>query len=460
MKTLIVFLISLSSVIYVSCNASPESASTDVNVADTAKKLNSLSKDVQDFSKLEIPDDSLDLALFNLMLNAGSYDENELLKNAEFLIKKGANPNVSIEYKYSVRKLGTYIPVIKHFYNNKYRHYTATSTAFIEAVHTKNVKIVKKFIEWNADVNKTSKDGTYPINVAIADNSPEIIDVLVQNNCDISVADLSLSKDVDIIEKLVKLGANSKTIDINFALSNQSDLQRLMKLKPDINKYPLEYKKIFSNDTLLNYLLKNGLNSSVKGRFPVECPLIYGAVKYGNLQSVKTLKNAGINVFANCGGIDDQILFTVIESEKKDILNYYLNTLKANPNTKDWTDKSALIIAVETDNDEIIKMLLKAGANIEYTGYFGDTPLMYAVQSKKYIAAETLIKAGANVNFKGDYGETPLVIAIRQKDFAMIKLLTENGADTKIKYKNLSLPEYAKSENAPNMIIEYLKSNK
>ncbi len=39
----------------------------------------------------------------------------------------------------------------------------------------------------------------------------------------------------------------------------------------------------------------------------------------------------------------------------------------------------------------------------------------------------------------------------------MIKLLVENGADTKIKDKNMSLSEYAKSENAPNMIVEYLE---
>ncbi len=60
------------------------------------------------FSKTEIPDDSLDFALFNMMLASGKYSEAEIIKNAEILIKKGANPNVSIKYNYSVRKLGTY----------------------------------------------------------------------------------------------------------------------------------------------------------------------------------------------------------------------------------------------------------------------------------------------------------------------------------------------------------------
>ncbi len=461
MKTVYILLFILFSLNQIACDASSENTSFAEIKIDTEKILISETENkfkIKDFSKIEISDDSLDLVLFNMMLNSSQYSEKELLENVDYLIKKGADPNVSIEYKYSVRKLGTYIPIIKEFYNNKYRHYTANSTAFLEAINTGKKSIVKKIIELNADVNQPSKAGMYPINLAISRNFTDIIDLLLENKCDISVADLSLSKNIDLIEKLVKFSADPKTININFALNDGEQLRRLMNLKPDVNKYPLDYRKVFETDTLLTYLIDNGLNNSVRGDFSDRCPIIYGAVKYGDLQSIITLKKAGIDVLSDCSGINDKILFLIIESEKKDILDYYLNTLKVNPNTKDWTDKSALIVAVDTDNDKIIKILLKAGANIEYTGYFDKTPLMHAVQYKKYIAAQTLINEGANVNFKKQYGETPLVVAVQEKDLAMIKLLSENGADTHIKFNNMSLSEYAKSEGAPNMIIEYLKS--
>jgi len=134
-----------------------------------------------------------------------------------------------------------------------------------------------------------------------------------------------------------------------------------------------------------------------------------------------------------------------------------LNVEKADPDTKDRSAKSALSVAVSTDNDEIIKLLIKAGADIEYDGYFNKTPLMQAASYDKYISAQTLINAGANVNYKNRYGETALVKAITKKNLAVIELLVENGADTKIKYKKMSLSEYAESINAQNMIIEYLK---
>lgn len=456
MKNVYLILILIFVIFQTSCDATPDDNKTEISVMMKDTLANVLKTD---FSDIEISDDSLDLELFNMMLQSHKYKESELLKNIEQLIGKGANPNVSIEYQYSVRKLGTYIPIVKHFYNNKYRHYTTSSTAFLEAINTKNIAVVEKFIEMNADVNKASKVGVYPLNLAISLNCEDIVDLLLKNKCDVSITDLSLSKNLDLIEKLVKLGADNQTININFALNNGENLKRLIKLHPNVNKYPLDYQIIFTNDTLLSYLLKTGLNDKSRGVFPDECPLIYGAVKYGDLQTVKILKQGGIDVLANCNSINDKILFLVINSQKKDILNYYLNTLKISPNTKDWTNKSALLVAVETNNDEMIKMLLKAGANIEYNGYFNKTPLMHAVQYNKYISAETLLNEGANVNYKNKYGETPLTVAIQQKDYAMIKLLVGKGADAKIKYKNQTLSEYAVDQGAPNMIIEYLKSN-
>ncbi len=457
MKT-ILFLILFATCI--NFNACKSANSEDDNVTVFNSEQNKINKnDWVDFSKISVSKDSLDLVLFNLMLKYGNYPEDEFLKNIEILIKKGANPDTSIEYEYSVRKFGTYIPIVKHFYNNKYRHYKKSSTSFLKAVNTDNIKIVKKFIELGANVNKASKAGDYPLNIAISKNSEEIIDLLLKNGADISFADLSKNKNIDLIEKLVRLGANPQTININFAVNDEKLLKRLLNLHPDVNKYPLNYKTVFTNDNLLSLLIKNGLNDKAKGTFPDDCPPVYGAIKYGELKHIKILKNAGFNINKNCGGIKDDVLFLVIKMQKKDILNYYLNEMKTDPNVKNMAKESALIAAVDTDNDEIVKMLLKAGADLEYTGYFSSTPLMYAAQYGKYISAQTLINAGANVNYTDKYGETPLIQAVNKKNFAMIKLLIENGADTKVKYKNMTLSEYAKSKDCPNMIIGYLENN-
>lgn len=415
-------------------------------------------KDTIDFSKIEISKDSIDLALFNMLVEYENYSEKKLIENIEILINNGANPNAVIEYQYSVRKLGTYIPIIKYFYNNKYRTYNANSTAFHEAVNTGRIKIVKKFIILKTDINAPSKSGVYPVDLAISNDYKDILKLLKENACDFSVADLSLSNNIEIIEWLVSEGADPKTIDINFAFEDTESLRRVLKLNPDITKYELNFASIFNNEEILDILLETDRGNDLRGKFPDNCPLVYGAIKYGDLNSILKLKKAGININAKCkhGSADSPLLY-VIKLQKKEMLEYYLNIEKSNPNQKDWTKKSALIIAVNTDNDEIINMLLDAGAGIEYSAYFGKSPLMYAVDYDKYISAQALIEKGADVNFKNKYEGTCLILSIKKHNFPMMKLLVDNGADTKKLHKGLSLSEYAKSVEAPLMIIQYLE---
>jgi ankyrin repeat protein len=138
------------------------------------------------------------------------------------------------------------------------------------------------------------------------------------------------------------------------------------------------------------------------------------------------------------------------------LLDFYLTEEKTDPNQKDWTGRSVLLFAIDTDNEEIIVKLLNAGANKEYSGYFYKSPLMYAVDYDHYIAAQVLIDKKANVNYKNKYEETPLSIGIKNNNLPMVKLLLESGADKSGKIDNMTYVEYARSVGAANMIITYL----
>ena len=410
-----------------------------------------------DFSNIPISNDSIDLTLFNLILEYKKYSETKLLSNIEILVNKGANPNAVVEYQYSVRKFGTYIPIIKHFYNNKYRTYTANSTAFHEAVNTGNSNIVKKLIELKADVNAPSRSGVYPVDLAISLDHKAILNLLKENGCKFSNANLSLSKNIETLEWLVKEGANPTSIDINFALDDTETLKRVLQLKPNLKNQKLDYGKLFTNEGILDLLLEAGMGNETRGDFPDDTPLVYGAIKYGDKNTILKLKKAGINIFAECKyGPSETPLIFVIKQQNTVLLDFYLIEEKVSPNQKDWTGRSLLLFAVDTDNEEIVKKLIKAGANIEYSGYFNKTPLMYAVDYDHYIAAQVLINEKANLNFKNTYNETPLSIAIKNNNLPMVKLLLDSGADKTLMVNKMTYVEYAKSINAPNMIIDYL----
>ncbi len=410
-----------------------------------------------DYQNIEILDDSLDLKLYELVLDVKTYDKATFLKNIETLIKKGADPNAMVETTYLVRKTGTFIPIIKHFYRKKYREHTKVTSSMHAAVTTGETFIVEKLLESGGDLNIPNPNGSYPIDIALMTDLPVMIDFLIEKKVDLSKADLSNSRNTHIIEKLVKNGANPKTIDINYALNDRAELKRLLVLKPDLDNTAFDFGVVMRDDELADLLFDNGLSPRARGKFPDECPAIFSAIKYDNFRIFKKLHEMGANIKEVCKhGFGDTPMQTAIYYQRIDVIKYLLEH-KVSPNEKDWTKKSVLIMATNTDNDEIIRILLNAGAELEYKGYFGKTPLFNAVEMDKYIAAECLIDHKANLNFRTNYGKRPIHAAIEKKNYPMIKMLIEKGAQTDVLYENKTLVEFAEAEEASPAIINYLK---
>ncbi|NJO87980.1 MAG: hypothetical protein HC831_02700 [Chloroflexia bacterium] len=410
-----------------------------------------------DYQNIEISNDSLDLKLYELVLDVKTYDKATFLKNIETLIKKGANPSAMVETTYIVRKTGTFIPIIKHFYRNKYREHTRVTSSMHAAVSTGEIFVVEKLLELGGDLNIQNPNGSYPIDIALMADLPKMIDFLIEKKADLSKADLGNSRNTDVIEKLVKNGANPKTIDINYALNDRSELKRLLALKPDFDKTAFDFGLVMKDDELADLLFDNGLSPKAVGKFPDECPAIFSAIKYDNFRVFKKLHEMGANIKEECKhGFGDTPLQTAIYYQRIDVIKYLLEH-KVSANEKDWTKKSVLIMAANTDNDEIVRILLDAGAELEYKAYFGKTPLFNAVEMDKYVAAECLIDHKANLNFRTSYGKRPIHAAIEKKNYPMIKLLIEKGAQTDVLYENKNLVEFAEAEEASPAIISYLK---
>jgi ankyrin repeat protein len=86
---------------------------------------------------------------------------------------------------------------------------------------------------------------------------------------------------------------------------------------------------------------------------------------------------------------------------------------------------------------EIVKLLMKAGAEMEAKDSNGLTPLMYAA-SRAYVTsiAKYLIERGAAINASSANGDTPLMLAVRSGNHETIKMLLAAGAGTTMKNKD------------------------
>ncbi len=86
---------------------------------------------------------------------------------------------------------------------------------------------------------------------------------------------------------------------------------------------------------------------------------------------------------------------------------------------------------IEASNfDQIITLLLDAGADIESGDSLGRTPFMRACESKHKFLAKVFLERGANINAVNRFGHSTLICMVN--DTSWVKFLLENGADVNI----------------------------
>ncbi len=171
-------------------------------------------------------------------------------------------------------------------------------------------------------------------------------------------------------------------------------------------------------------------------------------------------KNNIVDLFI-AGGMDINInddetpLISAVVNNQKGMVEFLLQK-KADPNVHSYLG-SPLLLSSKSGFYDISKMLLQAGADIDYKMSSGMTPLLEAVKNDHLEVAELLIKNGAEAD-EGDslYNRTPLYFAASNGNADMINLLCENDADMNDPDVNGNTPIYCAVVNKHSEIVSLL----
>jgi ankyrin repeat protein len=107
-------------------------------------------------------------------------------------------------------------------------------------------------------------------------------------------------------------------------------------------------------------------------------------------------------------------------------------------NAKNNDGCTALFIAANRRNKEVVELLISEGADVSVKTTVGRFTPLHEVRSKEI--AELLINNGADVNAKNGNGWTPLHSAALDSYRNIIELLIEHGADVNAKNSNGGTP--------------------
>ena len=299
------------------------------------------------------------------------------------LVKAGADIHFKVQGEYNLLMvaaqwnptLDVIQTLIKSGIDVNERTKSGDTALLLAAMSNPNPKVVETLIKAGADANYHDKDFITPLLIAAARNpNPDMIDVLVKNGADINVIGEPKKKELMFM---------TRTLSAALAYNSNKEVA----------------KRILANGFDLN----NRAPENISSAFTEICPLVDDSQlindmikKYGADIKSKT-KDKGSSVLMVCS----------MFSQNPDVIQALIdNGAVVNERTPEsWT---ALMSAARNPNADIIKVLLKNGADTHaMSKSHNTTALMYACgfnSNRDVVIA--LIDGGSDIRAKDKDGKT------------------------------------------------------
>ena len=134
-----------------------------------------------------------------------------------------------------------------------------------------------------------------------------------------------------------------------------------------------------------------------------------------------------IAAIATLAAADDLRLVEAVKQGNRDAVRRML-TRRVDPNAKEADGSSALHWAVQANDEELVDLLIRAGASATAATEYSVTPISLAAANGNAVVIAALLKAGADPNLDAGRRDGPHDRRADRQSGA-ITLLLERGAD-------------------------------
>lgn len=210
--------------------------------------------------------------------------------------------------------------------------------------------------------------------------------------------------------------------------------------------YPLHHATQHCHTEIMRILIDKGADVNVKSTVEEYTFPLSIAIRNNSLEAIKLLVDSGANVNERINSRKVTPLYHAVSVKNAELVKLLLAN-SADVDATNISGESALLLAVKQDLEDVVQMLVDAGANLNQNGPCYSA-LHCAVVNSRVNLVKILLKAGADVNVVSKLGVTPLKLAVTVSNLEIVKLLVDAKADVNtIPVLECAIVNAVKSEN-------------
>jgi len=310
------------------------------------------------------------------------------------------------------------------------------------------------------------------LQVAVLFNSTEDIETFLATGCDINYDQpYTITIETECANPLFKqLGLSCKrevihsgytALNLAVMFGTDETVKRLLQVPGiDVNagsnysSNPLYNAVGKGNLELVDLLVRAGADLNYKGGKARMTTMLISAIISAALPVVKNPESVPVVKYLIQKGVNidelDERDYSAVGVAASQSLNDIVKVLVdagADINQKQGEFKQTLImLALHDDNTELVKYLIQKGVDVKAQATDGETALYLAAAYGNIEAADALLRAGADIDKESSIGFSPLFRAIQKKNTDMALYLISKGADVNSRDTRDFTPAYAAAE--------------
>jgi len=248
------------------------------------------------------------------------------------------------------------------------------------------------------------------------------------------IEQLAKASDEDDLERCVRLGdwveeyeKILKLVKAKEAAKEKKNFKLAKTLKAKIDAFPKtieEFEKLQLEEAAEVARVKAEEEAAEVARLKAEKEAAKEALIQKEEYVVALKANGTINEQNNNGHTP---MFQAVHDDDPEVIRLLLKH-GADPNLGDKDQDTPLIMASYNGQTEVVKLLIAAGADLNLQDKAGESPLHIASYWGRTESMKLLIAAGANVNLRDNNGQTALAVARSEGETECVKLLEAAGA--------------------------------